>query len=95
MPLVGNWKAAIQLVVALATIETWNMVLTETQKEVIWLRDMASDLGLVQGVTPVDYDSNNCQSIRTKHVEGRYNFIQEIKVVPINQIDIVDKLNAC
>ena len=35
------------------------MVLTEAVKEVIWLRDLVSEFGLVQGTTSVFCDSQN------------------------------------
>ncbi|GAA0178594.1 hypothetical protein LIER_42178 [Lithospermum erythrorhizon] len=43
---VVSWRATLQSIVTLSTIETEYMVLTEVVKEGIWLRGLVTDLGL-------------------------------------------------
>jgi len=82
----------------LFTTGTEYIALTETVKEAIWLKDLVSDLGLVQGVTLVFYDSqsaidfskNQVYYERTKHIDVKYNFIREIKVIQVKKISTAD-----
>jgi len=47
-----SWKALLALIVALSMTKAEYMALPEAVKEAIWLRDLVSDLDLVQGMTP-------------------------------------------
>jgi len=81
-----SWKGSLQSVVALSTIETEYISLTEGVKEAIWLRGLVSDLGLIQDVTIVFCDSqsaihftkNQMYHERTKHIDVRRHFVRDI-----------------
>ena len=68
--------------------------MTEIVKEAIWLRGLVEDLSLHQGVTTVFCDSQSAIYLtnhqmyheRTKHIDVRYHFIQEIKVIKVKKI---------
>ena len=74
------------------------MTVTEAVKEAIWLRGQVKDLGLYQGATTVFCDSQSVIHLtkhqmyheRIKHIDVRYHFIREIKVIKVKKIDTVD-----
>ena len=67
------------------------MALTKIVMEAICLRDLVSDLGLVQGMTPefcdrhsvIDLLKNPVYHKSTKHIDVRYNFFREIMVIQV------------
>jgi len=73
----------LQSISALSTTEAEYMALTEAAKEAIWLKSLASDLGLQQRSVTVKCDSqsaiclakNQLFHARTKHIEVRYHRI--------------------
>jgi len=66
---------------------------SEAVKEVILLKGLVEDLGLHQGVTTVFCDSQSTIHLikhqkyheRTEHIDVRYHFIREIKVIKIKK----------
>ncbi|GJZ78949.1 retrovirus-related pol polyprotein from transposon TNT 1-94, partial [Tanacetum coccineum] len=83
---VVTWKATLQHVVALSTIEAEYMALTEAMKEAIWLRGLLEELGLELNTVVVNYDNQGTNYLsrnhvfheRTKHINVRYHFIREV-----------------
>ncbi|GJY33134.1 retrotransposon protein, putative, ty1-copia subclass [Tanacetum coccineum] len=83
---VVSWKATLQHMVALSTTEVEYMALTEAVKEVIWLRGLLEELGVVLNSVAVNYDNqgaihlsrNHIFHERTKHINVRYHFIREV-----------------
>lgn len=52
-----TWKATLQHVVALSTIEAEYTATTEAVKEALWLKGLVSELEKIQRSVPVFYDS--------------------------------------
>ncbi|GJX20593.1 retrovirus-related pol polyprotein from transposon TNT 1-94 [Tanacetum coccineum] len=83
---VVSWKATLQHVVALSTIEAEYMALTEAVKESIWLKGLLIKLGVNLRSVVVNYDNQSAIHLsrnamfheRMKHVNVRYHFIKEI-----------------
>ncbi|GJR94693.1 hypothetical protein Tco_0266867 [Tanacetum coccineum] len=83
---VVRWKATLQHVVALSTIEAGYMALTEAVKEAIWLRRLLEELGVELNTVAVNCDNqgaihlsqNHVFQERTKHINVRYHFIREV-----------------
>ena len=80
-----SWRSMLQSISALSTTEAEYMALTEAAKEAIWLRGLASDLGLYQSFVTVKCDSqsaiylakNQVFHARTKHIEVCYHRIRD------------------
>jgi len=96
---VVSWKAILQFVVALSTTELEYISLTEGVKEAIWLRELVSNLGLIQDVTVIFCDSqtaihltkNQMYHDRTKNIDVRRPFVRDIvadNIVTVKKIDI-------
>nr|GEV82420.1 retrovirus-related Pol polyprotein from transposon TNT 1-94 [Tanacetum cinerariifolium] len=83
---VVSWKATLQHVVALSTIEAEYMDLTKVVKEAIWLRRLLEELGVKLNTMAVNCDNqeaihlsrNHVFHERTKHINVHYHFIREI-----------------
>ena len=68
------------------------MVMMEAIKEAIWLQGLLNDLGIDQDILKIKCDSmsdiylakNQVYHARTKHVDARFHFVQEI----LNEDDI-------
>ncbi|GJV38102.1 retrotransposon protein, putative, ty1-copia subclass [Tanacetum coccineum] len=83
---VVSWNAMLQHVMALSTIETEYMALTEAVKEAIWLRGLFKELGVELNTVAVNCDNqgaihlsrNHVFHERTKHINVRYHFIREV-----------------
>nr|KYP47130.1 Retrovirus-related Pol polyprotein from transposon TNT 1-94 [Cajanus cajan] len=52
-----SWKATLQPSVALSTTEAEYMALTEAAKEGIWLKELVTDLGIIQECALIFCDS--------------------------------------
>ncbi|GJV47014.1 hypothetical protein Tco_1437226 [Tanacetum coccineum] len=85
---VVTWKATLQHVVALSTIEIEYMALTEAVKEAIWLRKLLEELGVELNTVVVNYDHqgaihlsrNHVFHERTKHINfGILLYIREVE----------------
>ncbi|GJV14424.1 retrotransposon protein, putative, ty1-copia subclass [Tanacetum coccineum] len=83
---VVSWKATLQYVVALSSIEAEYMALTKAVKEAIWLRGLLEELGVELNTVTVNCDNqgaihlshNHVFHKRTKHINVRYHFIREV-----------------
>jgi len=72
-----------QKIVALSTTEAEYIAVTETCKELIWLKDFMKELGKELVTPPLHSDSQNVVDLvnnpvyhdRTKHIDVRYHFI--------------------
>ena len=70
------------------------MTITEAVKEIICLRGLVENLDLHQDVTTIFCDSQSVKHLtkhqmyhdRTKRIDVRYHFIQEIKVIKVKKI---------
>lgn len=54
-----NWKASLQDVVALSTIEAEYTIATEAVKEALWLKGLILELGVNQKTVEVYHDSSS------------------------------------
>ncbi|GJZ29608.1 retrovirus-related pol polyprotein from transposon TNT 1-94 [Tanacetum coccineum] len=105
---VVSWKAMLQHVVALSTTKAEYMALTKAVKEAIWLRGLLEELGVVLNTVAVNCDNqgaiylsrNHVFPERTKHINVRYHFINEVleaKTVKVLKVgtehNVVDALS--
>ncbi|XP_075478997.1 secreted RxLR effector protein 161-like [Primulina tabacum] len=54
-----SWKSQLQYIVALSTIESEYVVVTEVLKEAIWLKGLISEIGFLEGEVVVFFDSQS------------------------------------
>ena len=98
-----NWKASLQSVVALSTIEVEYIAAAEVFKEAIWLRGMITELGYEQKQVDVHCDSqsaiclskNQVHHEKTKHIDIKLHFVRlEVSkgVVKLMKIQIDDNI---
>jgi transposase InsO family protein len=91
-----SWKTRKQPTVALSSCEAEYMAMTEGTKEMLYLRDLCTDLGL-EGNTKLTIYVDNQGAIaltmgntgqhnRTKHIDVRYHFIREQKDITYKYI---------
>ena len=74
------------------------MAVTKAMRETIWLRGLVENIGLHQGVTIMFWDNQSVIHLtkhqmyhkRTKHIDVRYHFIREIKVIKVKKIGTAD-----
>jgi hypothetical protein len=88
--LIGNapvaWKSVRQRVVALSSCEVEYIAMAELAKELLWLRNLLADLGLVQGPTIVYCDNKSAIATalhtsvkaRSKHIDTRHHFLRQL-----------------
>lgn len=77
-----NWKANLQHIVALSSIETKYVALAEALEERIWISGYVTNLGLTQDSVCIICDSqssihlstNQMYHIRTKYIDNRRHF---------------------
>lgn len=81
-----SWKAMLQRIVAISTVEAELISAKEAVKEAIALRRLLEDLHYVQKVPTIIYEDNQgtihltknqVRSSRTKHIDIAYNFVYE------------------
>ncbi|GJX36656.1 hypothetical protein Tco_0248213 [Tanacetum coccineum] len=79
---VVSWKATLQYVVALSTIEAKYMALMEAVEEAIWLRGLLKELGVelntVENNCEIHLSQNHVFHKRTKHINVHYHFIKQV-----------------
>lgn len=81
-----SWKATLQTIVALSTIEAEYMAITEACKEAIWLQGLFSELSKDLQISILFCDSQSAIFLtkdqifheRTKHIDIRYHFVRDI-----------------
>ena len=91
----------MQSIIALSTTEAEYMAATEAVKEVIWLKGLLGDLGVIQENIAVFCDNqsaifltkNQTYHARTKHIDVKYHYVREIiesSIVWLRKIDTKD-----
>ena len=80
-----SWMSRLQKSVALSTTEAEYMALAEATKELIWLKNFLSELGLNQKDCSLHCDNESAVHLaknpvfhsRTKHIKLRYHFVRD------------------
>ena len=80
-----SWMSRLQKSVALSTTEAEYMALAEATKELIWLKNFLSELGLKQEDCALHCDNESAVHLaknpvfhsRTKHIKLRYHFVRD------------------
>ena len=78
------WKSMVQSLVALPTIKSKYMVMTEAAKEALWLKGLVKELGIDQGGVRLQCDSQSAIYLekhqvyhaRTKHIDVRFHKVR-------------------
>ncbi|CAH9124278.1 unnamed protein product [Cuscuta epithymum] len=81
-----SWMSRLQKSIALSTTEAEYMAIAEAAKEMIWLKNFLSELGMKQGDCGLYCDNQSAIHLaknpvfhsRTKHIKMRYHFILEL-----------------
>nr|GEV11494.1 retrovirus-related Pol polyprotein from transposon TNT 1-94 [Tanacetum cinerariifolium] len=81
-----SWKATLQHVVALSTIEVEYMARTEAVNEAIWLWGLLEELGVEFNTVAINCDNQGAINLsrnhvfheRTQHINVQYHFIREV-----------------
>lgn len=80
------WKSCLQKIVACSSTEAEYIALSETMREVLWIRQILGELGFNQvEATTVMEDNQGCIAIsknrrtdkRTKHIDLRFHFCRD------------------
>ena len=95
-----SWKSTLQSTVVLFTIEAEYMALTKAVKEAIWLGGLLDELGFSRKQISIYSDSQSaiCLTnnlvfhVRMKHIDVRYQFVQEIISEGRILLETVEKL---
>ncbi|KAG8472188.1 hypothetical protein CXB51_036924 [Gossypium anomalum] len=80
-----SWKASLQTIVTLSTIEAEYMVITKACKEALWLNGLFSELNEDLQISTIFGDSQSAIFItkdqmfheRTKHIDVQYHFVRD------------------
>ncbi|XRB14223.1 retrovirus-related Pol polyprotein [Pseudoscourfieldia marina] len=98
-----SWASYLQTTVALSTVESEVMALTEAIKEAIYIRRLLESLGAAQeGPTIIYTDSTGAEALvdhptshrRTKHIEIRREFIKFQNITKTNTNRNITKTNT-
>ena len=81
-----SWNSRTQKTVALSSTEAEYMSLSDTCRQLVWVRSMVSELGIKLAPIPLFGDnqgsiflaSNPVQEKHIKHIDLRYHFIRDI-----------------
>ncbi|KAI3791043.1 hypothetical protein L2E82_04591 [Cichorium intybus] len=81
-----SWMSRLQKSVAISTTEAEYMAIVEAAKELIWLKNFLSELGMQQEDCVLHCDNQSAVHLaknpvfhsRTKHIQMRYHFIREL-----------------
>jgi len=79
-----SWVLRLRKIVTLSTTEAEYVAVTETYKEMIWLKDFMKEIRKEQVTPPLHSDCQNAIELfnnpvyhdRTKHFDVRYHFIR-------------------
>ena len=79
------WTSHKQKTVALSSTEAEYMALSDSCRQLMWLKSLFSEIGITIAVLPLCGDnqgsiflgSNPVQERRTKHIDIRYHYIRE------------------
>ncbi|XRB10635.1 retrovirus-related Pol polyprotein from transposon [Pseudoscourfieldia marina] len=99
----GGWASYLQTTVALSTVESEVMALTEAIKEAIYIRRLLESQAAQEGPTIIYTDSTGAEALvdhptshrRTKHIEIRREFIKfhiGHETVKIERVSTKDQL---
>jgi len=80
-----SWKASLQSIAALSTIEAEYVATTKGMKEATWLRGLVTELRVPQVSTVVFSDSqsaihltkNDAYHPKTKHISVKYHYVRD------------------
>jgi hypothetical protein len=81
-----SWKSKLQPTVAVSTCEAEYLALVETIKELMWLKQLLTEMGVVitqpikifvDNQAAIALASHPSQHCRTKHIDIRHHFIRE------------------
>jgi hypothetical protein len=83
---VFSWNSRAQKSIALSSTEAEYMSLSDTSRQVVWIRSLFEELGITLGPIPLCGDnqgsiflaSNPVQEKRIKHIDLRYHYIREV-----------------
>ncbi|KAE8716394.1 hypothetical protein F3Y22_tig00110121pilonHSYRG00025 [Hibiscus syriacus] len=81
-----SWKSNLQSVIALSTTEAEYIAVTEAIKEVIWLKGLDEELGILQKVVIVFCDNQSTIHLtrnqvfheRSKHIDVKLHFVRDM-----------------
>jgi len=83
---VFSWNSRAQKSIAMSSTEAEYMSLSDTSRQVVWIRALFKELGIILGPIPLCGDnqgaiflaSNPAQEKRIKHIDLRYHYIREV-----------------
>ena len=89
-----SWNSRAQKTVALSSTEAEYMSLSDTSRQLIWVKSLMSELGIELAPIPLFGDnqgsiflaSNPVQEKRIKHIDLRYHFIRD--VIKTKQVEL-------
>jgi transposase InsO family protein len=89
-----SWNSRAQRTVALSSTEAEYMSLSDTSRQLVWIKALLSELDIDMGPVPLCGDnqgsifmaSNPVQERRIKHIDIRYHYIRE--VVQRREVDL-------
>lgn len=82
-----SWRSSKQKCIALSTMESEFIALTESVKEIIWFYNVSKELNFDEIEKPIVYCDNksaiyfcvnNVENIKTKHIDIKYKFIRQL-----------------
>ena len=81
-----SWNSCAQKSIALSSTEAEYMSLSDTSRQLVWIRTLFKELGINLGPIPLCGDnqgsiflaSNPVQEKRIKHIDLRYHYIREV-----------------
>jgi hypothetical protein len=88
------WNSCAQKTVALSSTEAEYMSLSDTSRQLVWVKNLLIELGIQLSPIPLYGDnqgsiflaSNPVQEKRIKHIDLRYHFIRD--VVRLKQVEL-------
>ena len=81
-----SWNSRVQKSIALSSTEAEYMSLSDTSRQLVWVRTLFKELGINLGPIPLCGDnqgsiflaSNPVKEKRIKHIDLRYHYIREV-----------------
>ena len=81
-----SWNSRAQHTVALSSTEAEYMSLSDTSRQLVWIKSLLSELGIDLGPIPLCRDnqgsifmaSNPVQERRIKHIDIRFHYVREL-----------------
>ena len=80
-----SWSSGVQSIVAQSSAEAEYYSAVDVANEIIWLKQLLSDLGFPQGVVMIHEDNQACIALtknpqdhkRTKHIQVKYHVLRQ------------------